>query len=234
MDEPHARPVSRTVLGFEIAAVVCLFALEPFFQALVAYLSEPGEHTDTSVALDQTWLVVRGIAVSVPVLYLMLRSGKGWAYYGFKQPRFLDVWGGALLYVAYVVLVYVFWAVALAIVGPAVNEDAEYLSDAFPEETLTAATTFLIIAGSVATGFAEELAARAYLIPRLTEWLGSRVGAVVLAAVVFASFHIYQGVWSTTVIFGFALLYGTLFVLIRRIWPFVLGHALTNAITFLS
>ena len=226
------RPMSRGLLGFEIAAVICLFVLEPFFVALASlFATEWGE---PSVAYDQTWLVARSFAVCVPVLYIMRRSGRAWEHFGITRPAFMDLWLGFLMYVSYVVWMYVFWYGVYFVFGSDPVEGAAELADSHRGHAYSSGEVFLILLGSLATGAMEELAARAYLIPRLTEWLRSQALAIVVAALIFASFHIYQGAWNTVAILGMGLIYGVAFVLLRRVWPLALGHALTNAILYLS
>jgi hypothetical protein len=42
------------------------------------------------------------------------------------------------------------------------------------------------------------------------------------------SYHIYQGPVATGSIFLFGMSYGLMWVLYRRLWPLVIGHALDN------
>ena len=81
----------------------------------------------------------------------------------------------------------------------------------------------------VANGFAEELVMRAYLITRLERLLGSGSLAVLVSSLLFASYHIYYGPGVTlihAVLFGLA--FGGLYLLLRRVWPLALAHALIN------
>ena len=77
-----------------------------------------------------------------------------------------------------------------------------------------------------ASGFAEELVARAYLIARLRVLLRSSGEAVIAAAILFASYHAYQGAAGAVHALLFGLAYGGVFLLVRRVWPLALGHAL--------
>ena len=49
-----------------------------------------------------------------------------------------------------------------------------------------------------------------------------------LAAVVFSSYHLYQGVLGVIDTFLFGVMYGAAYLALRRIWPLVLGHMLYN------
>jgi membrane protease YdiL (CAAX protease family) len=78
------------------------------------------------------------------------------------------------------------------------------------------------------SAFAEELVTRAYLITRLKALLGSRGEAVLVAALLFASYHAYQGLSGAVDALAFGLAYGVAFLALGRVWPLVVGHALFN------
>lgn len=74
----------------------------------------------------------------------------------------------------------------------------------------------------------EEIIVLGYLVTRLQQLSFSPIAAVVTAAVLRGSYHLYQG-WG-----GFAgnllmgLLFGVLFLRWRRTWPFVVAHFLLD------
>ena len=76
--------------------------------------------------------------------------------------------------------------------------------------------------------FAEELVTRGYLITRLNDLFRSRGKAVLFAAILFSSIHLYQGFAGMVDTFVFGLAYGIAFLVCGRIWPLALGHALSN------
>jgi len=86
----------------------------------------------------------------------------------------------------------------------------------------------LMIVKHAANGISEELVTRAYLISRLQQVLGSTTAAVVISAVFFASYHLYQGLSGLVFVMMFGLAYGLVFVMIRRLWPLAFGHMAYN------
>jgi membrane protease YdiL (CAAX protease family) len=79
-----------------------------------------------------------------------------------------------------------------------------------------------------ATSFSEEFVCRSYLITRLERLRRSSAQAVIISALLFASLHLYQG-WAGVLQAAFmGVLYGCVFLLVRRIWPLALGHILFN------
>jgi membrane protease YdiL (CAAX protease family) len=55
----------------------------------------------------------------------------------------------------------------------------------------------VFVASVACTAFSEELVMRAYLIPRFEQLLGSSARSVALSALLFASYHVYQGIGAT-------------------------------------
>jgi membrane protease YdiL (CAAX protease family) len=95
----------------------------------------------------------------------------------------------------------------------------------FPSPTSTKDYILMVIkyAGN---GFAEELVVRAYLITRLQHLLRSRILAVIISAVMFASYHLYAGLADVSYFLMFGILFGICYLAVQRIWPVALGHML--------
>jgi len=91
----------------------------------------------------------------------------------------------------------------------------------------------LLIAASLANGFAEELVLRGYLLTRLERLLGSTWAAVLITSLLFACYHLYQGLGPTIGVAAVGLMYGGAFCRVRRLWPLVLAHAATDIIGWL-
>ena len=75
---------------------------------------------------------------------------------------------------------------------------------------------------------------RAYLITRFEQLLKSQVKAVILASLLFASYHIYQGLGGAFHALLFGLTYSWAFLLFRYLWPLGMGHASSNILTELQ
>lgn len=85
----------------------------------------------------------------------------------------------------------------------------------------------------VLNGPCEELLTKGFMIPRLIDLCGSRIVAVPVAAGMFAGYHIYQGSYAVLVSFIEQVVFGFLFLKVRRIWPFAIGHAGFNILNAL-
>ncbi len=163
-------------------------------------------------------------STSFLVLYLIYRSGEPWAAFGIQRPLPRDVGLGILVYFANVFL---FW-----FLGSFPIPD---LLDTHHLDVPRKVTDYLLMVASIsASAFAEELVTRAYLITRLERLLRSQARAVILSAAWFASYHLYYGVGGVIDMMMWGIVFGILYLLIRRIWPFAIGHMLWNVMAALK
>jgi membrane protease YdiL (CAAX protease family) len=90
----------------------------------------------------------------------------------------------------------------------------------------------VLLLGSAANGFAEELVMRGYLFPRLERLLGSSFRSLIVTTLLFAAYHVYQGTAGVLSALSFGLVYGLAFWKLRRLWPLALGHAIADYAPF--
>jgi len=180
--------------------------------------------------------ITRSIQVSVPVLYIMWRSGDPWAHFGIRRFRpIADLLGGVGIGAGSIVAYY-FYAWGFCFAAP---ELYAHLADGFDGaramDTASGPTDVAIAAmASAANGFAEELVIAGFLLPYLAVLLGGAPRAVLASAFLFASYHIYQGMFSAIGIFVMGLVTCAVFALTRRLWPNVIAHAIADFIAFTS
>ena len=168
----------------------------------------------------------------IPVLYLIWRSGEPFSGFGLKPP----IWGWDLFIGLMIWLVDYFMCTRLwrgfsyLIYFPdSLNTGGADRAHS-PRET---GDYILLFVASCANGFAEELVMRGYLIPRFERLLGSTWMSVILTAILFGSYHVYQGVSAAIGVAIAGLLYGMLFCFFRRLWPLAMAHALFSFFTIL-
>jgi membrane protease YdiL (CAAX protease family) len=83
-------------------------------------------------------------------------------------------------------------------------------------------------------GLQEEVVVLGYLFARLGDLGWNKWSIIIGSAVLRGSYHLYQG-WAAFVgnlLMG--LLFGWLFARTRRIWPFIVAHALLDSIIFIG
>ncbi len=152
------------------------------------------------------------------LLYLIWSGGEPLATFGFKKPKPEDLgWAVPLILAIYLM--------DLGLLK--LNPMAYLLSYGSPLDSLWAITPWTFVA-IVFSALFEEALMRSYLITRLEQIGWKSTYAVLLGAVLFAAIHLIRGWWSPVSAGVFALLFGFVFVKIRRIWPLVIAHSIIN------
>jgi len=206
----------RAVLG-EVGAVLAVGIVPQLFGVVFSAVH--------SSPLPPYWLdalhrmVMNGCTIFV-TLYLIYRSGEPWERFGLPRPRLWDL----LIGIGMFLVAQALWLFCCSLVRWEGGPTPGY---AFPRPQQTADYALMLLMYG-ASGFAEELVTRAYLVTRFEHLLRSRAGAVLLSASLFAAYHAYQSVAGVAYTMAFGVAYGVAFLLLRRVWPLAIGHALCN------
>lgn len=214
--------MTRRELLLEIGVVLCLAWLP---HLVSAHFFDPG--AVGSFFGDMASRAAAGVQVVAPLLYIIFRSGEPWSKFGIVKPKPIDLICGTILLGLLYVLDPVFWLFI----------DAFGTWDAPPSRLVgpsSLADYVLLVPAIFVAAFAEELAMRAYLIPRLRD-LGFRwVSTLLISSAFFASYHLYQGAAATVYLFLWGLVYGVAFLLTPRVWLVTVGHTLQNVFIYLG
>ena len=225
LDLPPLPPEKVREMWIEVA-VVSLIVIVPDLWGSIAAIA--WEWQPETIAQGRSAVLVRSFSVSALVLYLLWRSGDRWACFGLARPRVSDVAVG-LVIAAAVWFVHGLGSLAVWNQLPEPwQESAREWDERGPKETVSAAGWVLVVVTELANGFAEELSMRAYLFLRLRQLLRSTSGALFLSAALFASYHIYHGPWGCFSVLIYGVLMGVAFLVVRRLWPIALAHAVGN------
>jgi membrane protease YdiL (CAAX protease family)/predicted RNA-binding Zn-ribbon protein involved in translation (DUF1610 family) len=221
---------SRTTLSLwiEVLAVLCLAYVPALFSGLSALTHPHPADRSYSFAWMEFFRIVTALEVVAPLLVIMALSRDPWRLFGIARPIWLMdalggyvIWLGATAVRRYTVRLLPLWIVQQS-VPPRVAQSPEGVP-----------AYFLLLMACMAAAFAEELAMRGYLIPRLEQLLRSTWVAVLLTSVMFGSYHIYQGMESAVGAAAAGVVYGLSFCLLRRLWPVCVAHALHNFLLYL-
>jgi membrane protease YdiL (CAAX protease family) len=211
-------------LWFAVAAVLSI-AWFPYVAVCVLYEFYTDDSGVWPFAAEHLWEMVQHLSIVAVILYIMYRDGRPWSAFGIVRPRLVHDIGLALLvfFGASMALgtIYSFGAV---VVGHD-EMDSLSTSDYAFSVPITAADFIVLILVSLTIGLSEEIAMRGYLLPTLERLLGSTAMSVVVTSLLFASYHLYQGVGATVWILLIGLVFGCAFCWMRRLWPLVLAHA---------
>jgi membrane protease YdiL (CAAX protease family) len=199
--------------------------------ALIYYLGP--KITRPGFGVDMLTLVVSSLQISAPILYILWRSGRPLAAFGFLRPRwFLDAGAGVLVFFAAWMVNNIGWRLAYSIFGSMLLEGTS--RDAVFHVPRSAGALLVFFIAMAANAFAEELAMRGYLITRLRQLGASPVLALVISAGLFGSYHIYQGLWASILVTLFGVVFALAFLWLGRLWPLVVGHFLLDLLAVLQ
>lgn len=223
-------PVERKVLLAEVAAILCLAVVPHLVYSLIYYFG-PGA-APSSFGVDMLTLAVGSLQISVPILYILWRSGEPLASFGLLRPRWLlDSGAGVLVFLLTWVVNDLGWRAGYSVFGNAILDSTPTTEGLF--SVPRSAGDFLVFyVAMTANAFAEELAMRGYLMTRLRQLGVAPFLTVLISAGLFGAYHIYQGVWASVLVTLFGFVFACAFLWLRRLWPVALAHLLLDLLAF--
>jgi membrane protease YdiL (CAAX protease family) len=210
-------------LWIEVPAVLCL-AYFPYLWGAFDGLGRPLP-TDHYAAVSTLYRVMSDLRVAMPLLVIMALSREPWARFGIVRLCWgVDLVGGCVVWLGAT------WAhrIVSSLMTPAMVEGNGWHRLAHHATDQGGFACALLVVACLVGPFSEELVMRGYLIPRLERLLGSTCAAILLTAVLFGSYHLYQGVGPAISTAAMGLVYGASFCVLRRLWPICLAHTLGN------
>lgn len=92
----------------------------------------------------------------------------------------------------------------------------------------------VLLLNALQNGLVEEILVIGYLLLRLGQLGWSPAKAVVVAALLRGSYHLYQGLGGFVGNFAMGLIFGFLYLRWRRVTPMIVAHTLIDAVTFVG
>lgn len=210
-------------LWIEVFAVLCFAYIPDLFAAIS--IAVGWFQADYPPVPGMLLLIIRSLAVSMPLLVIVSLSKDPWPLFGIVRPRWIiDGLGGCLIYFGCLVA----YAFAISLLPPSMLESSALPQAAHRTGSEGIVAFILALAAWSANGFAEELVMRGYLIARLERLLRSTWQAVLVSTLLFASYHLYQGPIGAIGAATFGLVCAVSFCIFRRLWPLCVAHALWN------
>lgn len=222
----------RKQLLMELAVVFAAFFLPSTAAGLIGFLAPPSPSADARW-VSELYHIIAGIATLAPVLYIAWKSGDPMSGFGLKPAKW---WKGALAVialVAYQIVAYPLYAKLWKgwFGWSSWSTGTDYWISARP---LTSADWAVLVYGFALFAFVEEFICRGYLLARLTELTGRFWIACVAASALFASYHIYEGVYMLPWAFGFGIAMSLAYRITGSIWPSTIAHFLINVLTMIG
>lgn len=227
----------RLVLTIELLVVIAI-AVGPYLAGAIHAVVQRGSHQFASRELTSSMGfggIVAALQILIPTAYLAWRSGDSWGVFGVVaiRPRVDAALSVAVAAAHFVLMVLAGWSIAIAAMFVPLLDDlidgtgqahASAGASSSPMSIVTFALWMLI------NGASEEFVMKGYLLPKLKQWGGSTAFALVVSALLFGSYHLYQGPVAAIIVAMVSVPLGWLYLKIGRIWPFMFGHALYDVV----
>lgn len=224
----------KNKLLIEVIVVLLLAAVPDIYNAIVilGYSQSEGGGPESSFNQMAIGIMARSLQVSAPILYIVWRTGDGFASVGlvpFRWLRDLSTGVGAFAaqYAIYFILAWVLYYAMMFLDG---DEMLDVATDDGGAPAMSLAGFAMIVLMSVFNAFAEELAMRGYLLTRLEKLTQSTTWALLASTMVFASYHAYQGAYGILNAALFGLIAGALYISTRSLWPVFIVHLLGDVV----
>lgn len=217
-------------LWIETCLVVLVCVVPPIFISEADVLGLGGPAQPTAFVYHAWRHLVENTGEIALVLFLIWRSNDSFSKFGFKRYHIgKDLLGGILILVIQWVIPVLTWLILWAALP---RQYYHAISHSFSPpgfESPAGTPQYVLLAVyCAASGFAQELVMRAYLIVRFEELVDSTMAAYLLSTVLFVLYHGYQGGRAIIGISEFGLLFGLIFCRFRRLAPLAIAHALSN------
>jgi len=222
-----SRPATVPLL-VEILVVIALAVLPNLCAAFASY-EEP---IQPSFFYTHLSLICQSLQIAAPLLLIIHLTGGRWSQHGLGNwPTLTDLALAPMIAV-------IAWLAADCLyqfvlhLGGELHRD---FIDPIAHESFPASRelTFLVIClSAMANGWCEELAMRAWLIPKLESLTESRWAALLISTWLFAGYHLYQGMIAVIMVFGIGLILGGAFLWLRRFWPIALAHMILDIVPY--
>ncbi|MBN2581305.1 MAG: CPBP family intramembrane metalloprotease [Pirellulales bacterium] len=220
LKKPDAESRSNAQLWFEVIAVLCLSYLPYQISSLIGFFHG---YARDSFALEELWQIVQACQTTIPLLLILALTRESWSRFGIVRPWwFVDVLAGCLICLT----AFAARRLLLLMLPPTLWQVSVPLHETVRPGT--AGECVLLVISLAVGAFSEELVMRGYLIPRFERLLGSTGKAILLTSLLFAGYHIYQGLVPVLGHFAVGLVYAVAFCILRRLWPLWAAHLLGN------
>lgn len=229
-----AAAINRSHIYLDIFIVILIAVIPDLYRAICVFLF-PELLIEYSFYLSWSQIALRSLTVTPVVLYIMWLRKDNFTSFGFKKAAMpQDLFHGILLFLTTFAAI-VFLSLGLTLILPeniiklGVIEDYRFYT---PPSTGLQLLFFLF--AILLNSISEEIIARGFLVTKLLQLHDSAPKAVIYSSLLFASYHIYQGLISCVSIFVFGCIYGSFFIKNRKLFPLIVAHTLQNLVVIAS
>ncbi len=222
----------RLEIWLEVFACFAFTLLPSYFQDLAEVLWFKNEAPAPLLRPDTyylfSYLAYNFLPPIAVLLFFIWRSGEGWRRFGLGPPRWLiDPLQGLWIFIAGALLA----GVLAGRIASIFNLGDPHL-EPWHSEPKSALEHGFAVAVLMLAVLKEELIFRSYFLTRFEQLFG-RWNSLLVTALLFSSWHIYQGPAGLLSTFVLGLVYGGAYLFLRRLWPVFLAHTINNLVLLL-
>lgn len=208
----------------QLTLAIVIFVFPSLMTAIGSWTTEQSQ---PSLMWWGVSMIGTSLATVAAMLLLIAASGSSPAEFGIiRDHPVQDVFTGMIWTLGQ------FWLPGLLVgtiaVIPGLQELDAAVSPERPVYKGSIAAWSVYVLGIVCNSFAEELAMRGVIFTRIRLISGSAVHATIWSSALFASYHIYQGVFATAQVFVSGVLFCLAFIVHRSVWVGIIAHTAVN------
>jgi membrane protease YdiL (CAAX protease family) len=224
--------------------VLFLMVIPNLFNSFVSILNEKPNNIflpfyvfDLGIYSTLSWLI-KSLQVSFPVLLLIYINNESFSEYGFNKitvknlcKSLIRLLGLTLLFlIALIIIIVIIMAIFY---GNNYTEMIEKSEQLIKKANNSPSMILLNIVSIILMAFTEELCFRSYLYINLNKIIKNKWMCIILINILFASYHIYQGIMAVMTAFVMGLVFSIEFKRHNNIYSISIFHTLRNIISFI-
>jgi membrane protease YdiL (CAAX protease family) len=223
MSKKFAEPSDRIFLIAEIVAVLCIAALPHIYWGLERIIWHPLYKNVTPFTASKMTLMWDYLMMIIPVWYIAKINESRFGKFNLGKIKPLHFAGGIGV-----------WAIGIMVLQEIANlKNASHSGS--PESTISFFGYIFIFLSAIATGFVEEIVFRKYFVERFKLLFGKISIAVLLSLFIYCLYYSFgKGISSYVFSFIIGSVYMCLFLLLKSVWPGILGHILVDLVFVLK
>jgi membrane protease YdiL (CAAX protease family) len=231
----------KLIIQLKCLLIVVLMFFPNLFHSMEYLIHENQESTlfslynfDLGIYSALSWLII-SIQVSFPIILIMIIGNESFNTYGFNAftvqdlikslARLLSLMVGILI-VAGIIIAYIISYIYT-------DFDPNIMQQSILNEKNSLLMIVINIIPIVLVAFAEELCFRSFLYINLNKLINKKWVCIIISNVLFAIYHIYQGITAVIMVFLMGIIFSMEFKKHNNIYTITIFHAIWNISTLI-
>lgn len=175
-------------------------------------------------------LSIQGLVILIGLHLLLRMRGQTWRDLALPPFKPQDLWLALKAFVLMFVINMAFMMLLYGVAPALVETHQQRLSDV--AGMLNHGAPFMAVGVAMLfVGFYEELLARGFLLNRCQHLIGGTWGPVIVSSILFGLGHFYQGMLGVLQTTLLGIVFASLVLRWKTLWPVILAHAVLNTVS---